>query len=234
MKVPSLARPSCAAQLRDGGGAHGQNHHQPFAHGIPRVLRPGQQAGLNGAAPAFVGNGIVQLRGNRRPAAYQAFADRNDVPARDHVFDAEVDVLNRPTGLHAYTNGALPNNVTVLFTHGNVDAVHIIVWTNGVAVNGVRYCKWSTMFPRGMPEGVVCFLLLRAAGIVLANQAPAIGTGYGPIPIGVAGATRYPIHPGSQWIHQKLATTFGNMYAPGAHQQLPALTVNGVTYRITN
>lgn len=199
--------------------------------GMARMPPPGH---VNVDATPVAVEGIAQLRGNRRPAAYRQFANRTDVPARHHVFNAETGTDGRLSGLHAYKDGALPNNVQVLFTHGSTNGVHIIVWTDNVAVNGIRYCKWSSMFPRDMPEAVVCFLLLRAAGLVEANEAPEVGTGYGTIAVGGSGDTRYPVHSGSRAIHATLAAAFGNAYTPAGHHPLPSLTRGGVAYRINN
>lgn len=198
------------------------------------MARMPPQGHANVDATAVAGEGIAQLRGNRRPAAYRQFANRADVPARHHVFNAETGTDGRLSGLHAYKHDALPNGVQVLFTHGSTHGVHIIVWTDNKVVGGVRYCKWSSMFPQEMPEEVVCFLLLRGAGLVEANEAPEVGTGYGAIAVGGSGDTRYPIHPGAGAIHAILAAAVGNAYTPAGHHLLPSLTHGGVVYRINN
>ncbi len=103
-----------------------------------------------------------------------------------------------PTGLHAYTDGALPGGVTVLFTIGDVNQVHLLVWTN----NGVRdRCKWSSMFPRNMRAGQVCWYLLNqrdSANYTSGARLAGTGLVWPAINVGQSGETTYPEYPGGE------------------------------------
>lgn len=114
-----------------------------------------------------------------------------------HIFTAEVRAA-APSGLHAYTDGVLPDNVNVLLTVGNVNQVHILVWT---AAGAGAKCKWSSMFPQYMPQGMVCWYILNQ------RDGPHYTTGdrsavpphaWMAIAIGQSGATSYPDYPGGE------------------------------------
>ncbi len=72
---------------------------------------------------------------------------------KDHMYkakpmDGSEIVLNSPSGLHAYTNGALPNTIEVVEPGTSTNDVHIIKWRFvGASANKT---KKSTMFPKWM------------------------------------------------------------------------------------
>ncbi|ACK70171.1 hypothetical protein PCC7424_1736 [Gloeothece citriformis PCC 7424] len=78
----------------------------------------------------------------------------------NHLFNAKPSDggainQNAPVGLHAYTDGRLPNGVVNLATVGSLNKVHTLTWRWQNSVNQ----KNSTMFPQWMPPAHVRTLI---------------------------------------------------------------------------
>jgi hypothetical protein len=115
---------------------------------------------------------------------------------KHHIFEAQHEE-GVPKGLHAYTNGAVPANATLLLTVGSTASVHVIVWT--IAERTPGKCKWSTMFPINLHQGMVCWFLLhkRLPDDYPTGERPAVPPFEWPaIDVGQSGETNFPIYPG--------------------------------------
>ena len=154
----------------------------------------------------------------------------------DHVFTAEVRAA-APSGLHAYTDGVLPANVNVLLTIGNVNQVHILVWT---AAGAAGRCKWSSMFPQYMPQGMVCWYILNhrdGAHYRVGDRAAVPPWAWAVIAVGQSGDTNYPDYPGGEAAARTAISVAGGANyrtanANGAQRRY--LTSGGVEYTFTN
>jgi hypothetical protein len=137
---------------------------------------------------------FIQLRGNK--AAIKNIVNWGGLPGglQGHLMNARVDAQGRPTGLHAYQNGVLPANAILLERVGSINSVHQIWWTTAVAGN---VCKWSTMFPANLTEGMVTTILQSAenafGGWPKNVECANLGLPYGgAMSIDSVGATRFP------------------------------------------
>ena len=154
-----------------------------------------------------------------------------------HVFAAEMNENDNPTGLHAYNNGALPRNVTVMLTIGDVNQVHLIVWRS--TESGTK-CKWSTMFPKNMPNGMVCWYLLNArdgANYRIGNRPLVPPFVWQAINIGQSGATNFPEYPGGEpAVRRDIAAAAGANYRTAMQSGVTRryLTSGGIEYTIAN
>jgi hypothetical protein len=136
----------------------------------------------------------IQLRGNK--AARRNAVNWGGLPGglQGHLLNAGTDANGRPTGLHAYTNGALPVGAILLDRVGSINSVHQIWWT--IAGAGL-VCKWSTMFPANLTEGMVT-TILRTAEAMFGGwpknvNCANLGLPYGGVMvIDTAGVTRFP------------------------------------------
>ncbi len=140
-----------------------------------------------------------------------------------HIFTAEVRAA-APSGLHAYTDGVLPANVNVLLTIGNVNQVHILVWT---AAGAPGKCKWSSMFPQNMPQGMVCWYILnhRDGAHYRVGDRPAVPPwAWAVIAVGQSGDTNYPDYPGGEAAARTAISVAGGVNYRTAN-------VNGATRR---
>jgi hypothetical protein len=154
-----------------------------------------------------------------------------------HVFNAEMNENDNPTGLHAYTNGVLPRNVTVLLTIGDVNQVHILVWRS--TESGAK-CKWSSMFPKNMPNGMVCWFLLntRDGGNYRLGNRPLVPPFVWPaINVGQSGTTNFPEYPGGEAaVRRAIAAAGGANYRTARERGATRyyLTSGDVEYTIAN
>ncbi|TAM21796.1 MAG: hypothetical protein EPN68_11750 [Rhodanobacter sp.] len=91
---------------------------------------------------------IAKLGGSLKPGLY------------GHIFDArpvgggDLDPA-APSGLHAYTHGALPGTVVAVGRQGSAGGIHSLRWRAA----GGGATKDSTMFPTWMPAVHVCTLI---------------------------------------------------------------------------
>jgi hypothetical protein len=154
----------------------------------------------------------------------------------DHIFTAEVRAA-APSGLHAYTDGVLPANVNVLLTIGNVNHVHILVWT---AAGAAGRCKWSSMFPQYMPQGMVCWYILHhrdGAHFRTGDRSAVPPHAWAAIAIGQSGTTNYPEYPGGEAAARTAISVAGGVnyrtaIVSGATRRY--LTSGGAEYTFTN
>jgi hypothetical protein len=170
---------------------------------------------------------------------YVTEANQRIAAIKNHVFHAEFNDY-KPKGLHAYTNGGLPAQVQALATYGDVNAVHVIIWTHPRCVNdGSRYCKWSTMFPKNMPEGMVCWYLLnrRLGNNFPPNQRPSAEAvapfSWGNLVVGQSGNTNFPEYAGGEGAVLQLFRNDNALHF-AENVEPSTVTVNNVTYRLAN
>ena len=132
--------------------------------------------------------------------------------------------------MHAYINGSVPGGVTILKSIGNTNKVHKVIWTKGAAQTAGR-AKWSSMFPKPMPRGIVCYFLQEAnnssgnpatIGGSQVGQKP--GTGWSNISIETRGNTMFPIG-GAPWEPECDYDNVSRKYS---------ITVAGTKYTIVN
>lgn len=170
---------------------------------------------------------VVQMRGGKAEAFYGGFTLDGTGVTNAHMFDGEVKG-GEPKGLHSYAGGM--GGITVLATIGNENGIHIILWTKGAAAVGNNpKCKWSSMFPREMSRGMVCWYIKRFSEGKSTDGAPndreqRPGTGWSGIQLAGAGDTVYPL--------------CGNSYSSAAgysnDQRGPGITVANKFYKIAN
>lgn len=192
-----------------------------------------QRRAVTRLEPVQMHRAPVQMRGGKAESYYGTYDLNGTGCTNAHVFEGEVSGTD-PKGLHAYTNGAAPAGVTILATIGNTNSVHLVIWTKGAAAGAAR-AKWSSMFPKAMSRGMVCwYIQQRAAGTVTPNDQPGgfdqakgmerPGTGWTGISLGKAGATIYPE------CGVSYTTAPGYNLVGGA----PHINVGGTNYKIVN
>jgi len=166
--------------------------------------------------------GAVQLR--RTEAQKNAYQNTtlDHRFSENHIFKGEVED-KVPKGLHAYQNRTAGEGVQVLATLGNINHVHVIIWTKGAA-RAERNAKWSSVFPQNMHKGIAAWYINHGPGLVdgTGNNNNRVGTGWGEIRVGYAGNTAYP-EGGPDW---KIACDGRNGRYTYTHE--------GVTYTISN
>jgi hypothetical protein len=113
---------------------------------------------LNPARPAAVqrkkdqeARGEKQQRVTLSRRVINQLKDKLRTDLSDHVYKGKpfkkaVD-KDDPQGLHAYTNGALANDMEAVGTHGSTGRVHSLTWK----YRNKQATKDSTMFPKWMP-----------------------------------------------------------------------------------
>ena len=124
----------------------------------------------------------------------------------DHVVNGGFN-NGGPKGIHAYTNGGLPQGITVHRTIGNTNGVHVIIWSNAQSRN-VGRCKWSSMFPINYEAGMAAWHILhrQEPGTYQVGARPTIGIpAWVDIEMGTAGNTIFPIDPAIQSAAQVMA-----------------------------
>jgi hypothetical protein len=224
-------------RVRDHLEAAGFTDKESEWEGIGQALREHRAARMEAARRAAA----QRERSLETLAAFEAAADRHAQQlirnVKEHVFTAEMNDNGNPTGLHAYNNGALPRKVTVLLTIGDVNQVHLIVWRS--TDSGAK-CKWSTMFPKNMPNGMVCWYLLNArdGGNYRVGNRPDVPPFVWPaINIGQSGATNFPEYPGGEAaVRREIAAAGGANYRTAVERGVTRryLTSGGVEYTIAN
>jgi len=169
---------------------------------------------------------VFEREATRRPAT-------RDI--KTHMFSAEVEG-GVPKGLHAYTNGNLPAGVVTVATVGDVNEVHVLVWSKTGAAGK---CKWSTMFPKYMPVGMICWYLLnkRLPDDFTTAARPAVPPfAWKAVTVGQSGDTNYPQYGGSEAdIRNAIKDSVDShrsVVASGATKLY--LTKGGVEYQLMN
>lgn len=104
--------------------------------------------------------GVIQMCRKKKGASTQHTppppADPMDA-ILDHIMKGDVDNLK---GLHAYTDGDLPDNVEKLDQVGASDTIHEIWWRKQHSTE--LKCKWSTMFYKDLNRDIIKRILDKA------------------------------------------------------------------------
>ncbi len=109
-------------------------------------------------------------RGARAQQTIALLGNNVRASLQNHIFNAQpvaggALVPANPTGLHAYTNGALPAAVAAVGRQGSAGRIHTLTWH--AAAGGPN--KDSTMFPSWMPRPHVNTLIALKYATVRAN-----------------------------------------------------------------
>jgi hypothetical protein len=192
--------------LKGGVGEDGDSH-EKHADAVADAVVAGQSAEslldgyAGGGAHDHAGEArtqhkrnLVQMRGGKAVAEYED--TQLKAPFTDaHIFSGEVKD-GEPKGLHAYKNSVAGDAVEVLATLGNVNGVHVVIWTKGAAKTA-KSAKWSSMFPQAMHKGIAAWYINSGPGLVDGTgvkdgKNAKVGTGWGPINVSHVGDTAYP------------------------------------------
>ena len=148
------------------GSAHGQGTQQHMQQApVQRQQRHATTGTWSGALPALQRAKDEDARRAKHRRVAQAKRTIAELGGKlkgrlkGHIFDAltadgsALDKAN-PTGLHAYTNGALPAGIQQVTTVGSQNAIHTLTWRWAG-----KPTKDSTMFPIWMPPAHVSTLI---------------------------------------------------------------------------